>query len=282
MSFLIDVVIPVKMPSYHIEMLRENLKHVPKLIRLNFVLDFGALEIPIPTALFTNQRANETMTVGCFGSPGKARNKGLSISTSRYVCFWDVDDSPLWQNLKPILRDMESNSVDIAIASWILSGSNGNTKRIYGSGPRSVAWSPGIWRMIFRRDLVAETTFSSEKWGEDQLFFAQILTKQPKIMRYSTPLYIHYQNSPGALTSKTEFVEDLIYTRKKMKKLKFDPGSVRERVVNVMIFRQALTIIKYGRLKLKLITMIDVLKTILSQHSSFATLLESKNQMKNW
>ena len=52
---------------------------------------------------------------GSFGSAGRARNVGLNACRSKWVCFWDSDDSVYARNFLDMIKLAESNDCEIAI-----------------------------------------------------------------------------------------------------------------------------------------------------------------------
>jgi len=145
---------------------------------------------------------------GNFGSPGTARNFGLSHSESTWVIFVDSDDVV---NLKEVFSILdihnEKSSVlvgqyevcDRATGSIVRNKSNKNAKL-------DIAINPGIWRMIFLRERITGHNFSDSLMGEDQLFLLQIGVFGEKIQFFDNVIYRYFRNSSYQLTGKRDAI----------------------------------------------------------------------------
>jgi hypothetical protein len=277
--YCLDVVIPVKSPSSYLSSYREYLFHCDSRIRLNYVLDFGhAVEGNkidkdiIPKAL----KVNERLFLGNYGSPGLSRNIALKKSDSKYVAFWDIDDKPIFEESLALINRMEENQAQLGFGGWTSMEGKFATEVT----PLSMGLNPGLWRLIFSRDLVGDLNFSSANWGEDQEFIASVLAMNPKVFTSNNLIYRYRMSSYGSQTSQKEFVRDLpgclkscIFANRKTK------ASLRV-VSTILIFRQFFTIIKYGdfleRLRAVWLFLGKFIKSFLTYETLISFLLYSK------
>jgi hypothetical protein len=267
----IDVVIPVKMPSEHLELMRKAIAPHSAFIRATFVLDYEKAGEELNPQLPESSSANERILRGEFGSPGMARNAGLKFCDRPYICFWDVDDFPEVIQFEELVSDMRQSQADVAIGNWV---STGDVYKAKGVTPLSVAMHPGIWRIIFRREITERIWFSNLMWGEDQVFLAEILARNPKIITSDRVVYRYSTLVSGSLTSKRSFVQDLPKaTMKCLLHLKSSQGTARF-VVITMLVKQIVTAIKYGSgsipLKVHLKSILKTLYAMANRESVFA------------
>ena len=242
MNYSLDVVVPVKFPSIHLDEMRVILENVPSKIRVNYVLDCHG-EIKVDSSQL-KVKSHERIFTGAFGSPGFARNAALDNSDAEFVIFWDVDDKPDLRQTESFLRYLENRNGEVGIANWSFIDSPGN---LQGISPFSVGWSPGIWRFMFRRETIEGTRFSNLHWGEDQLFILEVLSKGPRIITYEGDIYGYRKDVSGSLTKKRENVTDLFKANEMGSKhvISMEGGAIV--CAEVMLFRQLLTLIKYGK-----------------------------------
>ena len=240
----LDIVIPVKFPSIHLNRMRKLLNQLPQDIGVKYVLDCEThIQIDFDNM---NIKAYEQVISGKFSSPGLARNAGLDQCKSDYVIFWDVDDEPILLQINNLLNYMFSNKGDVGIGNWIFRDS---PDRLQGISPLSVGISPGIWRFLFRREFIEDLKFSNLKWGEDQLFILRVLAKNPKILTCESAVYGYTKHVPGALTTETKNVLDLIeVNRLGLNFLSNIKGGARV-CAEIMHFRQILTVLKHRKVR---------------------------------
>lgn len=276
-QFLLDIVIPVKMPSEHFEVMRNQLKAMPKGFRVNYVLDFGQNDSENYQEHINEQRANERFIEGNFGSPGLARNAGKEICDSPYLCFWDVDDCPEVSRFPEFLDRMRKDSSDIGIGNWASSDEANPPKKVT---PLSVGMSPGIWRFVFRNEFVSDIEFSNLSWGEDQGYLAGVFSKNPKVLVNHETVYKYSFGTPGSLTLNRKLVRDVPNSiRILLSKVDYASGANRVCIL-VMIIKQSLTLFKYSRSARQLLSFLkltfQISSVLLSKKSICAVIERSK------
>ena len=155
---------------------------------------------------------------GRFGSPGSARNAALSEIKTKWVTFWDSDDLPLVNQVLKVCKETAPN-VEIIICNYSSRNYKKNHREITGASSNSrkpsifsIIKSPGIWRWVFRADLIANTSFTSFRVGEDQCLLASVLSKSPKIERRAESVYIYSTNRMGSITNSRYPTKDLKLT----------------------------------------------------------------------
>lgn len=244
----VDIVIPVLMPSNHLQELRKNLNKTCDRVKIIYVLDCARDYIPEYEQDFSNN-LKEKFVYGSFGSPGEARNAGLKVCTSDYVIFWDVDDLPEIETTCAVIRDLSIDSPEALVGKWTPLG---NKETILSNQPIDVGNNPGLWRWIFKRSLIGQTKFTDLMWGEDQLFLAEILAKDPSILRVDAVLYRYNDKSSDSLTSRTHNAKDLPEVSRRIIRLSPIANNQVLVVMTLMLMRQSLTILKFGKIPIKI------------------------------
>jgi len=180
---------------------------------------------------------------GKFGSPGNARNHGLSISKSKWVIFVDSDDVV---NMNAVLSMIDRHDEK----SNVLVGKYEICDRVTGalfksecnSDPKmGIAINPGLWRMIFLRESISKLRFSTSLMGEDQLFLLDFGIFGQRAQFFDNVVYRYFRNSSGQLTGNKDAITHLkLVIPKTLNHVKFVEKSQR-RYVSMMLLRQFLT-----------------------------------------
>ena len=160
-----------------------------------------------------NHEGLELIT-GVYNSPGGARNAGVKKVTTDWLTFWDADDSPIVENLSELYRIVEISNADVGIGSYAdtnsLKLSESNLYRSEHLDLNAIALSPGIWRMIFRTELIVNSPFKSLLLAEDQILLSEIRLTERKIVFSNAIVYNYLSGNPGSLTGKNRKIDDLI------------------------------------------------------------------------
>lgn len=154
---------------------------------------------------------------GIFGSPGAARNAGLEFADTLWTVFWDSDDLPNTTETLEILG-RGSDQKDVIVTSFDVRslGVDGNVRKSFtpngsiGKKLRYLASDPGIWRVLFRTEIVSNLTFTDLRMGEDVLFLARALDNSKYFVFENVITYSYFRNVPGQLTSNARNIRDLL------------------------------------------------------------------------
>jgi glycosyltransferase involved in cell wall biosynthesis len=148
---------------------------------------------------------------GVYNSPGLARNAGLALVDSDWIWFVDSDDLPnISEGLKVIGSATQSAEVLVGafrvkiLDHHLLKSASKN----YGSF-ESVAYNPGLWRMIFRTLSLGDLKFSEYKMAEDQLFLLEFDFFNRNVEFFENHLYTYFQGVVGQLTSNTVAIREI-------------------------------------------------------------------------
>lgn len=258
MNQKLDVVIPVLMPSRFLSQHRSHLKGLCPSLRVIYVLDFSKCQKTKKTLDLTSS-SKELFLYGDYGSPGAARNAGLLRSDAEYICFWDVDDEANLEQVCSSFRKLIRNGSELIIGRWNISSRDSNPK---SSNPLNVGLDPGLWRFIFKRTLIGDSKFSHLKWGEDQLFIAQILKKNPSVLNSDDVLYVYSKGVDGSLSGDKGNVKALRIVFSECLAILNSLSQGPFVVVCIMLIRQSLTMLKLGNSQTKLFALKGLLISI--------------------
>jgi glycosyltransferase involved in cell wall biosynthesis len=180
---------------------------------------------------------------GKFNSPGLARNKGISESTGKWIALWDADDVPNPQAAKSLVDlSKDQSAVQLIVGSYEVISPKGQTfiDARHG-GINGIAVNPGIWRMIFKGDLMEGRSFSNSKMGEDQEFIASLNPWDLNIKYSEIALYRYFFGGDYQLTSDGSNLRDLVHvTKRLMTRLEIDKSKANT-FIATLIIRQLFT-----------------------------------------
>lgn len=189
-----------------------------------------------------------TFLEGSFGSPGLARNFGKHYSTGTHIMFCDSDDVLHLSSAIEVIRMNSSPAIIIGRYEAVDSFSNHKVvKHLAPMNLLQLAKSPGIWRFIFKSEVVKNVNFTEYCMGEDQLFLAQIGMFSRDVLCVSETLYHYYTNNPNQLTAQKERIPDLIAVVNGLKELKKHFRGLNRTFIKLLILKNCLTVFKNSR-----------------------------------
>lgn len=149
-----------------------------------------------------------------------ARNTGLDHATGSYVTFVDGDDYVERDYLERLYRNLVSFDADFSCCSYqeVISGDLPpmtipfvaesryiqDPKTFFEDmvNPREAYWSTATLK-LYRRELIGDTRFCRElKYGEDQVFFYDLLLKNPAAYLDTYEGYYYVRNESSATLSR--------------------------------------------------------------------------------
>ena len=180
-------------------------------------------------------------------SPGLARNFGLATVNYEWISFVDSDDLV---DVSELLNMISKSPLDaeIVIGNYKVSSSKGtkSMKTSESIDPKmNVAMNPGIWRMVFRQEVIGMTRFSQYRMGEDQLFLLDIDFFRRNLFFSNLFPYTYFQNVEGQLTSDRKSVKDISKVIKEtIQKFNKSDKSIQS-YVGMITLRQMITEFKF-------------------------------------
>jgi glycosyltransferase involved in cell wall biosynthesis len=145
------------------------------------------------------------------GSPGLARNQGLSAAESTWIMFVDSDDL---LDLRQVFQLINKSQHD----SQILIGSFATKITMAPEVPPKfrptrnrfdVAMNPGLWRIIFPVAVVNQHRFKEFRMGEDQEFLLGVDLFSRDMRISESIVYTYFVQNPTQLTANKDAISDL-------------------------------------------------------------------------
>lgn len=270
----LSIVIPIAPQSFEVESVSRIVKGIGKDVELILVFDGFGDELPKEFSSYNFSYSERIRILGTNSrNPGASRNLGLANSNGLWVAFWDSDDFVDLHEFEIAFSEELKSSSDIVIYDYMISRKSAKleskvheTKIRHHGSINCVALTPGLWRMIFRRELIQNLKFSSACWGEDQLFFAQILKSNP-VISFSEHAYYKYRvGFSNQLTSRKEFYQDLKAILDEIKYISTAIPIIFCLPLQIMSMKMSLTLIKFSSGKERLTQISRFVQTTLNQN----------------
>ena len=207
----LTAVIPVLSPSKFVSGLLDLQNKTKKLgIQLIFIIDESPATKDADQKAVEAIRANDQFLTrifsGTFGNPGAARNAGITHISTTWVTFWDADDF-LWPE-KYLTSVKKYPDADLIVGSFELRTEK-DSSSVLTKNLNEMAYQPGIWRLIFRSEIIKSNNFPELSMGEDQLLLMELNLESKKIVYLNDVLYSYNTYIDGQLTKSESALRDL-------------------------------------------------------------------------
>ena len=121
-----------------------------------------------------------------------------------------------------------------------------------GHDSKTFALNPGIWRMIFKKEILTGITFNPLKMAEDQIFICEAMIKAKTITYVDDQIYTYFTGSANHLTKDKDALQDLLPAMQKTKALiRKNLSADIMSILNLMSARQFISGLKYGNIRTK-------------------------------
>jgi glycosyltransferase involved in cell wall biosynthesis len=184
------------------------------------------------------------------GSPGLARNLGLNEATGQWITFWDSDDLP---NVEEVMKSIDENpNCEVIIGRYKIQDRVSGlvtSSLISRLNYRAIGENPGLWRMVFRNDVLEGVRFNSIRMAEDQIFLSQLNLKNRQVAFTERFLYTYFTGRNAQLTQSIININDLLiaFDQLLLSHRKFE--NEKKSLSLIMAARILLTIVKNFQLK---------------------------------
>lgn len=180
-------------------------------------------------------------------NPGGSRNLGLLMSSSDWVTFWDCDDLPDIPGYLNLVVKVVRDGATIGIGAFeiedIESGKLIPSESTNKLDLMNVGLNPGLWRMVFQRQILDNLKFPELSMGEDQVFLQRVLNKNPKITYDKSVIYRYRRGISTQLTNNKSKRLDLLKAHL-IASSEFYDTSLHTEITRTMLIRQAITIVR--------------------------------------
>ena len=276
---LITAVIPVLHPGKYVKGLLDILHESNRLgIQTIFVIDGieeNTQEDDLAVAAIRATNLGLTRVIsGSFGNPGAARNAALAHVSSTWITFWDADDVLFPEKYQNCV--MRFPDADLIVGGYEERNSH-SLKRILTTELRELAFSPGIWRLIFKTDLIQTTKFRELSMGEDQLFLMELSLDKKSAVYVDDVFYVYHTNIDSQLTRSQQALKDLTITAEIARD--FARNSRKQSYLRVIAMRLCLAMLRQSFIPLK--ERIRLSLSFVSLHFATAFLYILKKRIKD-
>jgi len=145
------------------------------------------------------------------GSPGLARNLGLKIATGQWITFWDCDDLP---HVEDVMKSIAENpNCEVIVGRYKIQDKFSGLETFLPMSRlsyRGIGENPGIWRMVFRKNILEGIRFNSIRMAEDQVFISQLNLKNRQVAFTERFLYTYFIGRKAQLTNSGININDLL------------------------------------------------------------------------
>lgn len=200
-----------------------------------------------------------------FNNPGATRNLGMKLVTRKWVAFWDCDDFPSIKETIKLMTDAESANAKIAIGNYEVEDLRTQRVVIQPMNLRSpqigIGLNPGIWRMIFKNEVLTGIEFPQLSMGEDQVFLQRVINQETRIIFRNYVVYRYRTGVGSQLTGNTKRIREIVPAHA-LAVAEYNPHGELKAIALTMLIRQETTILKYpgSSLKEKILHSLSLLK----------------------
>lgn len=200
------------------------------------------------SAIASQNQRNITLVEGIFNSPGVARNAGRNLVESDWTWFVDADDLPDVRAAIDGIADAKPET-EVIVGDFQIESQGKLTFNQTSTCMRplvSVAYNPGLWRMIFRSDTLENTFFKTYRMAEDQLFLLEYGLYSRKLFFFNKTVYTYFKEVSGQLTSNRFAIQEINLVISETWMIYSKSNKPEKKLIAVMLMRQIATFMRFS------------------------------------
>ena len=211
---MLSIIVPIGNMQGDIEKLSQWMHEIDtSLVEVILVHDKQEERTGPALAMLIDELPNLTIHLinGVWNSPGAARNEGLLKATQEWIAFWDADDLPEPKNVLDVISKIDLKT-NVVVGQYVVMSARSNTQTSKISRTSCVddlIPNPGLWRMVFRRQLFANYRFPNISMAEDQVYLVNSSLASRTIHFSSALFYKYFQGQSNQLTANPIKILDL-------------------------------------------------------------------------
>lgn len=250
---LLSVVVPVARMSGRLGNLESWVKELPNQESIEVILVHDQLDShtgnDLREMLSRIDARAITLIEGKFESPGLARNAGKKLAKGKWIQFVDSDDIPILSESLALIK-VVSGEIEAIVGEFLYfdtASSKTYQDSHTGDFNLDIALNPGIWRIIFRRELIENIDFDKSKMAEDQLFILDFKIFSRKLFNSHVMIYKYFINSSTQLTRDRKSILEIKNIIPNTYKSFLIAQLNESKYVAILLIRQTLTLLKYRK-----------------------------------
>lgn len=244
---LLSIVIPISVGPGKLERMKSWISKVNfDLCEINLVHDVrdAATQQELEDFINATKEQNLRLFKGNWGNPGGPRNEGIIQSSGHWIAFWDCDDIP---NFQTVLNCLSTNfDADVHVGGFQVLDTE-SRKVINTTTSEKIEdlyMDPGLWRMIFRREIIGKTVFPERLMGEDQNFLMHLGIISMKIDFHREIFYNYFIGNSNQLTRQPRAIRDLRFSIRDTCIFFVTADTLERKLVGIMLVKQYLSLMK--------------------------------------
>jgi len=197
-----------------------------------------------------------TLIDGRFGSPGVARNAGLSKSIGKWVMFADSDDYVFTHEALSLLLNPLEENVEVVCGSYMEISCKDSAEHkfdVLDESINSIIIKPGLWRFMLRSDIAHKNPFRDFMMAEDQVYLIENKVYDRNTLFSEKIIYKYFVDNPSQATSNRKRINDLTRSIPYLIQLKQSCTNVNIKQIDLAIISQTLTLLRRGSISGKFI-----------------------------
>lgn len=140
--------------------------------------------------------------------PGVARNVACLEAINDIIVFWDSDDIRDLEMLEEINLDFAEDMLVAQFVPKYVNKSGRIMQNLQTKNLLDLSVNGGVWRIFFQRNFISGIKFPNLFCGEDLVFLADVLDKNPRIIWSKSTIYEYNNWQNGQISTNIFYKKD--------------------------------------------------------------------------